>query len=198
MLRLEKTAVTTSAISMIEPGGLSAVSTPEGSDGHDSANAGLASRLSAYPGLETYLRSNDSNPVCVALGEDGNYFFRSEDGASAWCLPQPIEDDVEPDNDDNPVEHLYLGKDNAYYARLGDGATRWNMRGNYGSLDMEFSHLTSDLLCLGMNLEDDRSYFLLTRDGVRYNAGRAQLVGRGLTPQTFNAWVERFRSLRSG
>ena len=73
------------------------------------------------------------------------------------------------------------------------------MKGNYGSLDTEFSHLTSMLVCLGMNLQDDRSYFMLTRDGgVRWNAGRARLMDRGLKPQKFNTWVERFRSLRSG
>lgn len=184
---------------MIEPGERLAVNTLRGSDCHGIANATLAYRLGAYPGLQAYLRSNDSNPVCVALGENGHYFFHSEDGASAWCLPQEIEDHIEPDNDKNPVEHLFLGKDDAYYAELSNGATRWNLRGNYGSLDTEVSHLTSKMVCLGMNLQDDRCYFMLTRDGnVRYNAGRAQLVDRGLTPQKFNTWVERFRSLRSG
>lgn len=55
------------------------------------------------------------------------YFFRSKDGTSAWCLPQSIEDDAEPDNDDNPVEHLFQGKDDAYYARLSNGTTSWNL-----------------------------------------------------------------------
>ena len=193
MLRWEKTTLTTSAFSTIEPGGRSAVSTPRGSDVHDIANATPAYQLGAYPGLQKYLRSNDSNPVCVAVGENGHYFFRSENGASAWCLPQDVEDHIEPDNDDNPVEHLYLGKDDAYYAQLSDGSNRWDLRGNYGSLDSEVSHLTSKVMCLGMNLQDDRSYFMLTRDGnVQYNAGRAQLAGRGLTPQKFKAWVDRF------
>ena len=188
-----------SAISMTEPDKHSAVSAPRGSDGQDITNESLAYQLGAYPGLQTYLRSNDSNPVCVALGENGHYFFHSENGASAWCLPQVIEEHIEPSNEDNPVEHLFLGKDDAYYARLSNGATRWNLRGSYGSLDTEVSHLTSQLVCLGMNPQDDRSCFMLTRDGgVRYNAGRAQFVDRGLTPQKFNTWVERFRSLRSG
>lgn len=196
-MRWEKTTLITFALSTIEPGERSAVSTPGGSNGHDTANTTSAYRLGAYPGLQTYLRSNDSNPVCVALGENGHYFFHSEDGASAWCLPQEIEDHIEPGNGNNPVEHLFLGKDDAYCAELSNGATRWNLRGNYGSLDMEISHLTSKMVCLGMNLQDDRSYFMLTRDGgVRYNAGRAQLVDRGLTPQKFNTWIERFRSLR--
>jgi hypothetical protein len=50
-----------------------------------------------------------------------------------------------------------------------------------------------------MKIQDDRSHFMLTRDvSVRYDAGRAQLVGSGLTPQKLNMRVERFRSLRSG
>lgn len=178
---------TLSAISMTESDTHSAVSTPRVSNGHGIANANLAYRLDAYLGLQTYLRSNDSNPVCVALDEKGHYFFHSENGTSAWCLPQAIEDHIEPSSENNPVEHLFLGKDYAYYARINSGATRWNLRGNYGSLDTEVSHLTSKLVCLGMNLQDDRSYFMLTRDGgVRYNAGRAQIVDRGLTRQKFN------------
>lgn len=124
----------------------------------------------------------------MTLGENGHYFIRDEWGA-AWNLPDSISEHVNIDNDDDPVDRLFLGKDDAYLAQTRSGALRWNFRGNYGGLVKEIKYSTAGVRCLGMNLLDDRSYFLLFKDGrVACNPGR----GRGLTKKRFETWSARF------
>jgi hypothetical protein len=159
---------------------------------HGIANIALAYSLSAYPDLDKHIRDNGtSGIVCLSLGEDGSYFFRN-DGGSAWKLPQSVTDHAGlRSKDDDPVEFLFLGKDDAYYAETRGGSTRWNFKGNYGSLNATIRHSTSGVRCLGMNLQDDRSYFLLFKDGdTQCNPGTS-----GLTQQSFSTWAARFRTL---
>ncbi|KAI1733389.1 hypothetical protein F4680DRAFT_441898 [Xylaria scruposa] len=148
--------------------------------------------LSAYyPGLDKYLRKNNQRKfACVALGENGHYLFR-DDWGSAWCLPESIENrpELELDNNPDPVVKLWLGKDDAYYAEKRSGASLWNFRGNYGPLNQTVKYSTSDVQILGMNLEDDRSYFIRFMDGrTQGNAGSSV---SGLTLAKFRAWCDR-------
>ena len=144
-----------------------------------------------YPGLdEHFSKTPSSDPICVSLGENGHYFIHNEWGR-AWNLPDNIEKYVKSENDDNPVEKLWLGKDDAFVAQRRDASANWNLYGSYGSLDQKINYTDADIRCLGLNLEDDRSYFVMFKDLSMYcNGGRAQHLSAFV-----DDWLARFREM---
>jgi hypothetical protein len=132
----------------------------------------------------------------VSLGENGHYFMNDGWGR-AWNLPDSIKKHVNIDDDDDPVDKLWLGKDDSHIAEKRSGKCYWHLKGLYGSLDQSLKKKTAGIRCVALNLEDDRSYFILFKDFTRqYNAGRAQLSGRGLSEETFDTWFDRFKLLK--
>ncbi|KAI0485248.1 hypothetical protein GGR56DRAFT_617389 [Xylariaceae sp. FL0804] len=148
--------------------------------------------LPAYPGLDRHLSENaQGDPLCVSLGEDGHYFMRGDRG-SAWNLPAQAEEFLESRPSDDPVVKLWLGKDDAYYAETRGGRAEWNMQGNYGSLAQELKYDNAGVRALGMNLQDNASYFVLFKDmRAQGNAGRVRNV---LTREDFMSWVNRLNN----
>ncbi|KAI7771774.1 hypothetical protein LZL87_006050 [Fusarium oxysporum] len=122
--------------------------------------------LSSYGGLDRALDSLDGDtPEFVSLGSDGYYFMRTRSGRIFWNLPDAADEFVEnADPDDNGVKYVWLGTEGSYVAQKESGHSQWNLRGNYGSLEQSIRTMPR-IRTLGLNLENDRSYFVVFDDG---------------------------------
>ncbi|KAK2676460.1 hypothetical protein RAB80_008646 [Fusarium oxysporum f. sp. vasinfectum] len=144
--------------------------------------------LSSYGGLDRALDSLDGDtPEFVSLGSDGYYFMRTRSGRIFWNLPDAADEFVEnADPDNNGVKYVWLGTEGSYVAQKESGHSQWNLRGNYGSLEQSIRTMPR-IRTLGLNLENDRSYFVVFDDGsVMCNP-----VGTNLTKDAFRAWARR-------
>ncbi|KAF6521988.1 hypothetical protein HZS61_013516 [Fusarium oxysporum f. sp. conglutinans] len=122
--------------------------------------------LSSYGGLDRALDSLDGDtPEFVSLGSDGYYFMRTRSGRIFWNLPDAADEFVEnADPDNNGVKYVWLGTEGSYVAQKESGHSQWNLRGNYGSLEQSIRTMPR-IRTLGLNLENDRSYFVVFDDG---------------------------------
>ncbi|RKK92885.1 hypothetical protein BFJ68_g5973 [Fusarium oxysporum] len=144
--------------------------------------------LSSYGGLDRALDSLDGDtPEFVSLGSDGYYFMRTRSGRIFWNLPDAADEFVEnADPDNNGVKYVWLGTEGSYVAQKESGHSQWNLRGNYGSLEHSIRTMPR-IRTLGLNIENDRSYFVVFDDGsVMCNP-----VGTNLTKDAFRAWARR-------
>jgi hypothetical protein len=132
----------------------------------------------------------DQGVAFLSLGESGHYFMRSRAGCRAWCLPADADRYVSNmEQRGDKVRSLWLGRDDAWVAQTEGNTRRHSLKGNYGSLDNVIEYNTTEIAALAMNLEHDRNYFVLFRDGTR----QGNPVGAPLTMARFDAWIQRLR-----
>lgn len=189
--RSAKTRPTSSNTSMLEPTKLVGVCWAQNCicivPFHANIILITAYSLPGYADLARELDSNSDTPTFVSLGSDGYYFAVTENNF-LWKLPDPAAETVRSSSGgDNPVVKVWLGKDESYVVQKQDGTKNWNLRGNYGSLDQTLKYATG-IKVMGLNLQHDRSYFVVFRDGHT----QCNPIGTRLTERAFKDWAARF------
>ncbi|KAF4950210.1 hypothetical protein FGADI_8358 [Fusarium gaditjirri] len=144
--------------------------------------------LSSHGGLDRALDYlNGDTPEFVSLESEGYYFMRTRSDHIFWDLPDAADEFAEnADPDDDGVKYVWLGTEGSYVAQKESGHSQRNLRGNYGSLEQSIRTMAR-IRILGLNLENDRSYFVVFDDGsVMCNP-----VGTNLNKDVFRAWAQR-------
>ncbi|KAI1158433.1 hypothetical protein F5B18DRAFT_656639 [Nemania serpens] len=141
--------------------------------------------LPDHHGLKTALQSSHDQPIFVSLGPDGYYFVRTASGRTVWNLPNDADNYVVNATDDDPVEEVWLGANGSHVAQKRSGTQNRDLRGCYGSLDQTLRYSGSARIqALGLNLSNDRSYFLLLSDG----RNQCNTTGSPFTEADFREW----------
>lgn len=143
--------------------------------------------LGLYDDLDSTLDSRGmAMPVIVSLGTSVYDFMRREDGSSIFRLPGPAHDFVQEAGDEgfDPVREVWLGIDDTYVVQTRSGQLRWQFKGHYGILDNILTY-SSKIKALGLNLENNRSYWAVASDGSIIG----NPTGTGVTKAVFESWV---------